>query len=166
MRTGYKLTTRAGTTYCGFQWTPSKWVKTSGDGPLCSPAWTHWYDTPELAAFLNPIHADIADPILWRGETDGKFLEDHGLKYGATRGRILEQVPLPEITTEQRVEVGIVCALLVCHEPRFVAWAEAWLSGHDRSPEAAWAARAAARARHPLTHILADIIHGRAGDEG
>jgi len=43
--------------------------------------------------------------------------------------------------TEQWTRFGILCALAVYREPGYMAWAEAWLSGADRSPESAQAAR-------------------------
>ena len=144
--TVYKLTTRDRTTYCGFQWVVGEWVKTDGNGELCSEHWTHWYDSPEVASFMNPAHAHVNDPICWRGETRGKRLDDHGLKCGVTEGRILEQIPLPEITSGQRAEIAIRCALAVCKEPTFTRWAQSWLDGSDRSASAAWAAWAAASA--------------------
>ena len=55
---------------------------------------------------------------------------------------------------EQRIRFAVVCAKKVCAEPTFGAWAEAWLSGADRSyasaaqaaAAAAWAAAAEAAA--------------------
>jgi len=57
------------------------------------------------------------------------------------------------VTSDQRVECAIVGSLFVYHEPAYVIWAEGWLSGRDRSAEAAaasaseaWAAWEAAAA--------------------
>jgi len=56
----------------------------------------------------------------------------------------LEADDLPEIPNRQKVKFGILCALEVYREKKFVQWAENWLSGKDRSlsaaQEACWAA--------------------------
>jgi len=48
---------------------------------------------------------------------------------------------MPQVTTEQRVRFAILCVLAVYHDPEFARWAEAWLSGVDRSAESAQAAQ-------------------------
>jgi len=103
---------------------------------------------------MNPIHASINNPRLFRGDGDGKFLDDHGLKCGYSRARIVEEIPLPQVTLVNRVAFGIFCALEVCNDAGFTEWASDWLENRDRSEKrarAAWeaaseAARAAARA--------------------
>lgn len=89
---------------------------------------------------LNPIHADITDPVLWRCEADGQLREDRGLKVGYRTVTTVEIVPLPVVTTEQRVRFAILCALEVYRNPSFVMWADKWMSGSDRSMRAAGAA--------------------------
>jgi hypothetical protein len=140
-QTRYKLTTQARSAYRGFKWTPGEWVETSGDGELCDAGWTHWYTDPLLAVIFNPIHASIYDPLLWRGEVDGTCCEDHGLKEGWTRGRIVEQIALPTVTTVQKIAFAILTALEVYDEQKYVHWAHRWLSGEDRSRATAQAAR-------------------------
>jgi hypothetical protein len=61
---------------------------------------------------------------------------------------LLRELELPVFTVEQRVEFAIKCAMKVYQEPGFVKWAKGWLTGKDRSAEAAsaavvWAASAA-----------------------
>jgi len=154
-----KLTTQNLTTFDGFQWTPGEWVETSGQGDLCSSGWIHAYTHPLLASLLNPIHADIRNPILFAIEAEGARKNDHGLKVGFTRMRLMQELDLPVLTPEQRIAFGIYCALEVYSEPSFVAWAQCWLGGSDRSPETAWApsAAAAARAAAELSKTL-DLI--------
>ena len=136
----YKLTNQDFTTRDGCLWGEGVTVETSGAGDGCGPGWTHWYLSPELAVLLNPIHADIKDPVLWEGE--GEIgARDYQLKVGTTRGTTLRRIPLPECSTEQRVEFAIRCALAVNKEPKFVKWAGAWLSGADRTTAAAGAPR-------------------------
>jgi hypothetical protein len=100
-----------------------------------------------LAVFLNPIHAAFRKPRLW--EAEGEIaLNDKGLKVGCVTLTTVREIPLPTVTTEQRVRFGILCALEVCSEPSFVKWANAWLDGSDRSARSAesaaeWSASAA-----------------------
>ena len=143
----YKLTKQNLQTYGGYQWKPGITRETDGEGNLCGPGWLHYYHDPLLAVLLNPIHADIANPILWEAEADGLHRDDRGLKGGCTRLTLIRQVDLPQITTEQHVRFGILCAKAVCNDRAWSAWADRWLDGSDRSQESAWAAtEAAARA--------------------
>jgi hypothetical protein len=72
------------------------------------------------------------------------MLSDHGLKFGFTEMGVVEELPLPNITTTQKVAFGILCVKQVHAEPRWNEWADNWLSGKDRT--AASAARAASAA--------------------
>ena len=61
-----------------------------------------------------------------------------------TRG---QEVPVPVLTLEQRIEIGIRCAVTVYKDPGFQSWANAWLSGEDRTAKAvSYAAADAANA--------------------
>ena len=143
MTTLYKLTSAQGQTRGQTQWGPGIEHTASGEGPLCGPGHIHAYTDPLLAVLLNPIHARFTAPLLW--EADGDVAQtDSGLKVGCTRLRTLRKIPVPEISLEQRIEIAIRCALAVYPEPNFAAWAEDWLSGQDRSAEAAEARAAAA----------------------
>ena len=133
MMIAYKLTNQDLITHGNFQWILGEWVETSGEGPLCSPGWLHFYTHPLLAVLLNPLHARIQDPRLWEAEVGGETISDHGLKVGYTRARLVRELPLPDVTLIQRVEFGIRCALTVSQSDKFTRWAEAWLSGKDRS---------------------------------
>jgi hypothetical protein len=143
----YKLTDAQGQTH-GDGTNHTQWgagitheAKGPADGPLCSASWIHAYEHPLVAVLLNPIHANLKNPQLWscRGEI-GK--RDGPLKCGCRALTTVEVLPLPEITTEQRVRFAIGCAW-----PRAsVAWkkrATGWLSGKDRTAAAARAAAAA-----------------------
>jgi pyruvate/2-oxoglutarate dehydrogenase complex dihydrolipoamide acyltransferase (E2) component len=149
MQTLYKLTDANGQTRGGCQWGEGVQHMTSGDGPLCDSGWTHWYTDPLLAVFLNPIHGQF-DPetmLLWEGEgTIGAT--DQGLKVGCTDGRTLRQIPVAQVTPEQRVRFAILCVKAVPTrwegKAEWDRWADAWLDGADR--RAAAAAAAAARA--------------------
>ena len=142
----YKLTDQNLQTHGGYQWEPGVARETDGRGNLCGPGWLHYYHDPLLSALLNPIHADIADPVLWEAEAEGLHRDDRGLKGGCTRLTLLRRIELPQITTEQRIRFGILCAKVICDNPAWNAWADRWLDGSDRSVETAWEAWAAANA--------------------
>ena len=143
----YKLTTQELTTRNDTTWALGEW-KEEPLGEMCGPGGFHAYTSPLLAILLNPIHANILNPRLFRCEWRGEMLNnDHGLKVKVEGLRLVEELPLPVITTEQRVRFGILASLEITRSPKFRAWAEAWLSGEDRSAaaeaRAAWAAKAA-----------------------
>ena len=147
MTTCYKLTTQDQTTHNDCKWKVDVPKETSGVGELCSPAFLHAYTSPLLAVLLNPIHAAIENPKLFLAEGSGVFKSDKGLKVGYSKMTLVEEIVLPVFTTEQRVAFAILCSLKVYKEQSFVAWAENWLEGSDRSRTTAEAAaRAAARA--------------------
>lgn len=145
MTTLYKLTDRDGFTRAGYSnaclWGENVTHSGTGKGDLCGPGWVHAYTSPLLAVLLNPIHANIPYPRLWRAEGE-IVMNDRGLKVGCRTLTTIEEMPLPVLTTEQRVRFAILCAMQVCDSPKWRLWAERWLSGQSRST---MAARAAAR---------------------
>src|SRR5208283_3776004 len=93
-----------------------------------------------LALMVNPVHADIANPQVWGIDVDEIVARD-GLKGGCKEARAIRIVATPRITEIQRQAFGILCALEVCSKPAWAQWANNWLSGKDRTTEAAlWAA--------------------------
>jgi hypothetical protein len=146
----YKLTNQDMQTFNGFQWVLGEPRQAPGGGGLCSDAWLHAYTDPILAILLNPIHADIKNPKLFRCE--GEVCKtDHGLKVGCIKLTLLEELKIPKITTEQRVRFAILCAQKAMGTkcPEWSEWAAKWLSGENRTREsanAAWAVVARAMA--------------------
>ncbi len=149
----YKLTDSEGYTRKGksnqLLWGEGITHAAVGNGSeLCSDAFIHVYAHPLIAAFMNPIHADFKNPLLWECEVEGDAVHDGQLKSGFKTVKTIRRIDLPTITTEQRVSIGIRCALKHCNEPAFIKWANAWLDGSDRAEAAAaaaaeWAAGAA-----------------------
>ena len=171
----YKLLKKDQTSFDGCKWLRGRWKKTDGEGELCGPGWLHFYTHPLLAALLNPIHASINDPVLWEAEVRGKSLDDRGLKVGWTEGRIIRKLKLPKVSREQRIGFGILCVKEVCRDIAWNTWADDWLSGKNRSAQAAetaaaetawaaarpeWAARAAARAAARPEWAAAEAARG------
>jgi hypothetical protein len=146
MTTIYKLTDKDMQTHGGCKWEIGVAKETSGGGELCGPGWLHAYTSPLLAAFLNPIHGAFITPRLFEAEGHGECREDCGLKVGYTNVTLLHEILLPDVTTEQRITFGILCAMQVCRDEEFLLWAQEWLDGKDRTGEAAEAAEAAGEA--------------------
>lgn len=154
MTTLYKLTDQDGYTRRDYDnaclWGEDVSHSGTGKGELCGPGYIHAYTHPLLAVLLNPIHAKFHSPRLW--EAEGKIAKsDRGLKVGCVTLKTIREMPLPVVTTEQRVRFAILCAKAMCTDATWLAWANGWLDGTDRTAraEAAWAAeaaRAAARA--------------------
>lgn len=143
----YKLSDRDGYTRRGKSnetlWSEGVTHTAVGDGDaLCSDGVIHAYRSPLLAAFMNPAHANIKDPILWK--CDGKIVADDGTKVGSKSLTVLSRLELPSVTLEHRVRFGILCAKKVYPDPQWHIWAEGWLSVENRSADAAEGAAASA----------------------
>ena len=140
----YKLTEKDGQTYGGTQWGEGIKHTAPGTGVLCKEGWLHAYEHPLLAVLLNPIHACFKKPRLW--EAEGTVGISDSLKVGCTELITVKEIPLPEISREQKVYFAILCAQKVYSEGKWLKWAENWLKREDRSAHAA--ADAAAYAAH------------------
>jgi hypothetical protein len=129
-----KLTDQNMRTHNGFQWKLGKKeiIKKKG-GKLCSDSYFHCYEHPLLAVLLNPIHANIKRPRLFLIEVGGECKDDNGLKCGFKEMTMIEEIELPDISLNQKIAFGILCALEVYKEDSFVKWANNWLSNIDRS---------------------------------
>ena len=136
MPTVYKLLRPNLTTHAGCQWVEGEEKQTSGEGGLCGPGWLHAYTHPLLAVLLNPIHANYAPAVMYEAHAHGKVAHDHGLKVGYTHMTLTRALPLPTITTDQRVRFAIYLALSRYREARFVRWAQDWVSSKDRTSAA------------------------------
>ena len=124
-------------TFNGFQWEIGKWYETTGEGKFYSSGWLHFYSDPLVGLFLNPIHMDIRNFHLFRAEVEGNFIDDNGLSCGYSRARLIEELPVPQISPVQRVRFAIFCAKEVYKEKGWNKWANNWLSGKDRTEESA-----------------------------
>ena len=135
----YKLTGADGYTRRGQAgetlWEVDSTVKPQGEGTgPCGPGVLHLYASPEEAVLYNPIHANIGLPRLFLVEAAG-IAGDDGLKQWTTGSvQVVEELDMPEITTEERV------AFAICISPHVSTreWAVGWLLGADRSAAAAY----------------------------
>ena len=104
---------------------------------LCSDGIIHFYAHPLQAALYSPIHVDGYTKL--REVTHHSKMVSDNTKCAAKSITTGKEIPIPEITLEQIIEIAIRCVLLVCSDPEFVKWANNWLNGVDRSFEAAYA---------------------------
>jgi hypothetical protein len=149
----YKLTDAQGRTRAGYDneltWAVGVTHTAKGKGTeLCTDGVIHAYEHPLLAVLLNPIHANFNPATMRLFAAEGEIVAREGqLKCGVKSLTIVEEIPVPTMTTEQRVKFAILCAKEVCKDSTWNAWADKWLSGEDRSEaraaRAAWEARAA-----------------------
>jgi len=113
----YKLTTKEHTTHGDMLWKVGKTnkVKRCDNPQLCSPQVIHAYKNKNLALLLNPIHADIDEPVLW--ECAGKIVvEDYG-KVGVFSLKANKILTLPKwYTSEKRKDVTVMFAILCAEE--------------------------------------------------
>lgn len=133
----YKLLTQDFTTHRGTRWKGDNGefitVRAVGTGNrLCTDDVIHFYDHPVLAVLFNPLHADIKSPVLVVIEIDSEVAHD-GLKGGCKQAKIVEILKLPDITPSQKVEFAIRCAKVVYKNAEWNKWADAWLSGENRT---------------------------------
>jgi hypothetical protein len=130
----YKLTDSEKMTVNNTLWGENVTHKATGSQTqdLCSDGWIHFYCNPLIAVLMNPSHANFKNPIMWEGIASGA-IKHESLKSGCESFTTIRQIPLPNITTTQRVAFGILCALEVCKDAEFVSWADSWLSGKDRN---------------------------------
>lgn len=147
----YKLTTQDNKTRKGESnetiWGPGITHKVKGKNyDLCSSDLIHAYESPELAVIMNPVHANITDPVLWEAKTKCRKIINSGLKVGVKSLTTIRIIDVPVITEHQRVRFAILCVLKIYKEKLFVKWAKNWLSGKDQFYDMAETERAAERA--------------------
>ena len=152
----YKLTDEFGETMGKTRWVDSEGKVPKGgitnsidpgitlknpDLPLCSRGWIHAYESPLLAVLLNPKHSNFPPDKMRLFEARGIIGErDHQLKIGTRSLTTIREIPIPQITPNQKTAFGILCVKGVEQSPTWNRWADNWLNGKDRSAASAWAA--------------------------
>ena len=154
----YKLTDENSRTKNNTQWGENVTHSATGQGTkLCSDGWIHFYKSPLLAVFMNPIHGDFSNPILWECECSGEMVHEP-TKSGCKTLTTIRKVELPSVTTTQRVAFGILAVKKAYKNPKWNQWADNWLSGKDRTDAAADAAAADAAADYAAYYYVAYTI--------
>lgn len=139
----YKLTDQNMQTKNHFQWKIGKIYKIDKtlqgiENNLCSIAWFHVYSHPLLSVLLNPIHANINNPKLFKCQCWGLHKTDQGLKEGFSAVKLLSKIKIPKITLIQKIAFGILCAKKNFYNDNWVKWADKWLKNIDRSYDSAY----------------------------
>ena len=141
-------------------------------GVLCKSGVLHCYeaatvrDALALAILRDPEDGRFGSTArAWVCEGSGRHVRN-GIKSGYETLTTVREIPLPQVTTEQRVECAIRLAWEVCDEPGWRAWAQAWLDGSDRTDAAAWAAADAADAGVDVAAISGSVLLPEWTDEG
>lgn len=152
----YKLTDRDGYTRRGMynecKWSENITHRASEAGAkLCTAQVIHAYRSPLLAIFMNNLHANIEYPLLWK--CIGDIVAEYCTKAGVKKLTAVRQIPVPTVSIIQRVAFGILAAKEVQTNAEWHLWADAWLSGKDRSWAAADAA-CALRCTTPVPRML------------
>jgi hypothetical protein len=109
-----------------------------------------------LAGLLNPIHANISNPRLWECEGEiGK--RDGQLKCGCHTLTTVREISISAITMEQYVRFAIGCTWMSA-SAEWRTWASGWLTGIDRTAEAAYAANTVAY----VAYVVAAVAEANA----
>lgn len=117
-------------------WAPGVEVTVEWGEKLCARGCLHAYRDPLLAVFMDPVHGCyLPRAKLWTGE--GNVRKDDGTKLGCDKIVISREHEIPKVGTMQQVRFGILATQEVCNSPEWCMWAERWLSGEDRSQDAA-----------------------------
>jgi hypothetical protein len=154
------------TTKNDFKWTIGETVSATGERGqgLCSSEYLHVYETEAMAALMAPNHGvdHYTRALVVEGESRGF----DGTKHGLREAKVVREIPLPTLTTKQRVAITIIAASRVYLDAGWTAWASGWLNDTNRtSDEAAWAARAAAWAAAKAAAAWAAEAAARAAAE-
>jgi hypothetical protein len=167
MQKYYKLLSKEMTSHNDTKWELNVPISIEKPGKeMCTDQVLHCYNHPLLAVFLKPIHTNIKEPCLFEIVVD-EIVNSDGLKFASKSQTLINEIPLPEISTEQRIAISIKIAKTVYKDEKWNEWADKWLSGEDRSSAAALAAARAAiaAARVAIAAARAAIAGARAADD-
>ena len=59
------------------------------------------------------------------------------MKGGSTHLTLLEEIPIPTVTEEQKLRYALLCVMEISKDEAFLNWGANWLSGKDRSHKTA-----------------------------
>lgn len=163
MTTLYKLTNEDGQTRKHTQWGIGVTHRATGKNDwLYTDGVIHAYEDLIVGAFIYPTHVPYHNPRLWLSESE--VVSRDPLSVGVKSLTTLYEIEMPTVTTEMRIRLAILATLKVVSDAVFVAWANGWISGEDRTEESAarlvdraacagrWAALAAQEAAQGSTY--------------
>lgn len=155
-----KVTDGNGRTRGGTQWGVGVTHEAApGEPVLCSETVLHCYEVPDglpdneaalVPVLLKPLHVDYSSIRVWELEP-GEVVARDSLKCGMRRQTIRRELPVPEVGLSTRVRWAllVVNACVPRDQPalypfvlpaEYSNWLECWLTGRDRSANAAEAA--------------------------
>ena len=107
----YKLTDKNGNTKNNMHWEVGITNTATGKDEyrLCTDTVLHAYTSLLLAELMNPAHSFFHDDKLVF-EVEGKVVVSDGTKVGCKELTVIAVVITPEITKNQRIAFGILCA--------------------------------------------------------
>jgi len=147
----YKITDKNNCTRRGKTlWGENVTLKVEGKGEICPLGVIRCYRDPYLALFMSPIYDKYNAIKLWEAETP-KIIYDDGTISDVRELTTIKEIPLPELTIDQRVMIAVKCAGLVFINTKFDTWALRWELGKDRSAASAWDAAIDAKATNSIT---------------
>lgn len=141
----YKFTKSDLTTYGNTKWILGCSKKTSGiHNELCNCSWLHAYEDPYVAVLLRSLHIDSSYNRLFKAESCGQFKVYYDGKCGVTELKLVEEIPLPKITSLQYVNIAAHACLeyyklvnkWVENNPVLDKWIQNWLKGKNRNYKA------------------------------
>ena len=120
-------------------WTADLHTNTLEKGThLCASPLFHAHEHPLIAVLMNPIQARFNPTTMRLFVAEGEIVACEGqLKCGVFSLEIIEEIPVPVLTNEQRIRLAILSVKEVIASPVWHDWADEWLKDEDRSPEAA-----------------------------
>jgi len=156
MITAYKFLTPQLTSYNDFKWEIGETYTIDRPGnEMCSRDVFHCYNHPLLAEFMMPFHLSGKDYDLYKIEVP-EFVNSDGLKFASKSQKVIKKVERPVITKENRIEIAIRVAKLVCVNAEWNEWADKWLTGEDRTKSSAYAA---SYASHAASYAASYVLH-------
>ena len=125
---------------------------------LCSSDVVHAYRDPDVALLLNPIHANISNPLIW--EVKGVIcVEDWG-KVGCYDLRVVRKYAIPQWYMHLPTRLRVIVAFAKLCSSASAAYADAYAAAADAAKAAAeaaaHAAAAAAKAAAEAAYAAAD----------
>jgi|GEM_PF-3453889 hypothetical protein len=90
-------------------------------------------DSPLVAIMLNPWHAQIDHQKMLELEIGRNDLDE----IGSSTNVVVRETTVPSVTTDQKIVFALMTIQEVYGNPVFKCWADDWISGSDRSAEAA-----------------------------
>lgn len=93
------------------------------------------YKSPQIASYLYPAHQTLQNPKIYHCQIENASTNPYMAKGNVTN--ILNEVPHPFPTTEQRINCSILCSLTLVVNPIFKSWAINYLNKIDQSQETA-----------------------------